>query len=57
MSITIMLPGKKQAVSDKNIVKNLFKLLQGIEEDIRVNAKQCLRNISDLPIGFEMSVS
>jgi hypothetical protein len=52
-----MLAGKKQAVADKYIIKNLFKLLVGIDEDIRVNAKQCLVNISDLPLGFEMTVA
>jgi len=56
MSVTILLAGKKQTVADKKIVKNLFKLLQGVDEDIRINAKQCLINISDLPAGIEMSV-
>ena len=57
MSVTILLAGKKQATEDSHIVKNLYKLLQGVDEDIRINAKQCLINISDLPLGFEMSAA
>jgi hypothetical protein len=57
MSVTILLAGKKQAVADKHIVKNLFKQLVGLDEDIRTNAKQSLINIADLPLGFEIAVS
>ena len=62
MSSSIALEGKFQAVRIKKgenhiILKRLYKLLLGDIKDIRDNAKQCFQNISDLPEGFDKSVT
>jgi len=62
MSLTINNNGKVKAVATQQgkhpkILKLLYKCLLTSEEGLRVNSKQAIHNISDLPAGFEYSVS
>ncbi|EGR27544.1 hypothetical protein IMG5_194070 [Ichthyophthirius multifiliis] len=54
MNCSIHLDGKKQCTYVKNdeIIKKLISLLDSKDENLRIDVKQALKNISELPDGF-----
>ncbi|KAL4510611.1 hypothetical protein ABPG72_004765 [Tetrahymena utriculariae] len=54
MNCSIHLDGKKQCtyVDDDNLIRKLIALLDSKDENLRVDVKQALKNIAELPDGF-----